>query len=187
MGFLGTIATFGIGYAAGAVTRPKRMEGLAAQMKRSLPGPTRSDAPAVDVREVRQVMTAAPRALHPSDSLQRAAQLMRANDIGDVLVEREDGTLLGIITDRDITIRATADGQNPTTETIDDLYSRDVASVAPSDPVNDAVALMRSRDVRRLPVVEHGKATGIVSLGDLEVATRPGSPLADITAAVPDR
>ncbi|HWC71526.1 MAG TPA: CBS domain-containing protein [Actinomycetota bacterium] len=189
MGFLGTIATFGIGYAAGAVTRPSRLDGLSQRVRQALPAGSAApgDGSTVDVREVRQVMTAAPDAVSPTDTLQRAAQLMRANDIGDVLVEGDQGSLLGIITDRDIAIRAIADGRNPATATIADIYTRDVATVAPTDSVHDAVLLMRSRDVRRLPVVESGKAIGIVSLGDLEVETRPGSPLADISTAAPDR
>jgi CBS domain-containing protein len=71
--------------------------------------------------------------------------------------------------------------------TIADVYTRDVASVVPTDSVGDAVRRMKSSDVRRMPVVESGRAIGIVSLGDIEVETRPGSPLADISTAAPDR
>ena len=67
------------------------------------------------------------------------------------------------------------------------MFTRDVTCVAPTDPLHDAIQLMTSSDVRRLPVVESGKAIGIVTLGDLEVQTRPSSPLADISTASPDR
>ena len=67
------------------------------------------------------------------------------------------------------------------------MYTRDVASVVPTDSVGDAVRRMKSNDVRRMPVVESGRAIGIVSLGDIEVEARPGSPLADISTAAPDR
>ncbi len=186
MGLFGTITTFGIGYAAGAVTGRTGMERLPERVRQALPGNAENGS-ATDRREIRQVMTAAPDAVRPADTLQRAAQLMRSNDIGDVLVEDEDGRLLGIVTDRDLAIRATADGADPVLSTIADVYTRDVASVVPTDSVGDAVRRMRSSDVRRMPVVESGRAIGIVSLGDIEVETRPGSPLADISTAAPDR
>ena len=132
-------------------------------------------------------MTAAPDAVRPADSLQSAAQLMRSNDIGDVLVEDDEGRLLGIITDRDIAIRATAEGSDPTTTTVGEVYTRDITALAPMDTVSDAMQLMRAGDVRRLPVVESGKAVGIVSLGDVSIETTPGSVLADISTASPDR
>jgi CBS domain-containing protein len=125
--------------------------------------------------------------VRPADSLQGAAQLMRSNDIGDVLVEDDEGRLLGIITDRDIAIRATAEGSDPTTTTVGEIYTRDITALAPMDTVSDAMQLMRAGDARRLPVVESGKAIGIVSLGDVSIETTPGSVLADISTASPDR
>jgi CBS domain-containing protein len=154
MGLLGMITTAGIGYAAGVITARRKT--------------TRSeDKATIDLREIREVMTAAPDAVRPADSLQGAAQLMRSNDIGDVLVEDDEGRLLGILTDRDIAIRATAEGSDPTTTTVGEV--------------------MRAGDIRRLPVVESGKAIGIVSLGDVSIETTPGSVLADISTASPDR
>ena len=189
MGLFGTIATFGIGYAAGAITGRRGVERLPARIRQVIPDrfATTDEIPSIDVREIREVMTAAPDAVRPTDTLQRAAGLMRTNDIGDVLVEDDQERLLGIVTDRDIAIRAVAQGLNPTTVTVADVYSADAATVAPTDTVQDALERMRSHDVRRLPVVESGKAIGIVSLGDLEVETRPASPLADISTAAPDR
>jgi CBS domain-containing protein len=112
---------------------------------------------------------------------------MRTNDIGDVLVEDDEGRLLGILTDRDIAIRATAEGSDPTTTTVGEVYTRDITALAPMDTVTDAMQLMRAGDIRRLPVVESGKAIGIVSLGDVSIETTPGSVLADISTASPDR
>ena len=189
MGLLGTIATFGIGYAAGAVTGPRRVEQLPARVRQALPG--RSGAAGsggtLDVREIRQVMTAAPHTVRTTDTLQDAARLMKANDIGDVLVEDAVGRLAGIVTDRDIAVRATAEGSHPVTTTVEQVYTRDVTGLAPTDTVQHAVELMRAANVRRLPVVEGGKAIGIVSLGDISVETAPESLLADISAASPDR
>jgi len=174
MGWIGTIATAGIGYAAGVMTA-----------RRTTPKP--DDQASIDGRQIREIMTAAPDGVRPSDTVQRAAALMRANDIGDVLVEDDQGGLLGIVTDRDITVRATAEGSDPTTTTVEQVYTRDITVLSPTDSVNDAMQLMRAGDVRRLPVVERGTAIGIVSLGDVSVETKAGSVLADISAASPDR
>ncbi|MET0799620.1 MAG: CBS domain-containing protein [Actinomycetota bacterium] len=189
MGLLGTLATFGIGYAAGAATGPRRMEQLPARVRQVLPGRSggTGSGSTVDVREIRQVMTAAPHTVRTTDTLQDAARLMKTNDIGDVLVEDAVGRLAGIVTDRDIAIRATAEGSDPVSTTVEQVYSRDVTGLAPTDTVHHAVELMRAGNVRRLPVVESGKAIGIVSLGDISVETTPDSLLADISTASPDR
>ena len=186
MGFIGTLATFGLGYAAGAVTNPRRIREFPDRFRGRAAGSARGPK-AIDLREVRQVMTAAPQAVRPTATLQEAAELMRSNGIGDVLVEDEQGKLLGVLTDRDIAIRAVANGVEASTATIVDVFTREITCVAPTDPLHDAIQLMTSNDVRRLPVVESGKAIGIVTLGDLEVQTRPSSPLADISTASPDR
>lgn len=192
MGLIGTIATFGIGYAAGALTGKGRGQQVAGNATRALQerfsgtGSIGSGSRR-DRREIRQVMTAAPDAVHPSDSLQEAADLMKRNDIGDVIVEDEGGKLAGIVTDRDLAIRAIAEGRDPKTTTVRDVYTPGVTTLAPTDTVEDAVQLMRSHDVRRLPVVESGRAIGIVSLGDVAVETDTGSVLADISTASPDR
>jgi CBS domain-containing protein len=188
MGFLGTIATFGIGYAAGTVLGRQGIEQLSDRVRQAVSQRGSGDeGSSVDVREIRQVMTPAPDAVRMTDTLQEATRLMKAKDIGDVLVEDDQGLLAGIITDRDVAIRATADGADPTTTTVDGVFTRDLTALAPTDTVHDAVRLMRARNVRRLPVVERGKAIGIVSLGDLSVETAPGSALADISSASPDR
>ncbi|MGV9453522.1 CBS domain-containing protein [Streptomyces sp. NPDC003635] len=134
---------------------------------------------------VREVMTAGVVAVRPDASLVEAAQLMRAQDIGDVVVA--DGQrIVGMLTDRDITVRAVADGIDPLTVSVGSVCSTDPVVVAPQDPVPAAVALMRRHAVRRLPVVEDGLPVGMVSLGDLAEARDPDSALADISRATPD-
>jgi CBS domain-containing protein len=190
MGFLGTIAAFGIGYAAGAVSGRQGVERLSSRVRQVVSAAKRgggAERSAIDVRQVRDVMTASPDAVRTTATLQEAARLMKEKDIGDVLVEDEEGRLVGIVTDRDVTIRATADGADPSTTTVEGVLTRDVTALAPSDTVHDVVSLMRARDVRRLPVVENRKAIGIVSLGDISVETAPSSLLADISTASPDR
>ncbi|NBM18854.1 CBS domain-containing protein [Streptomyces sp. GC420] len=136
-------------------------------------------------RFVRDVMTPGVASVRPDASLVEAAQLMRAQDVGDVLVAR-DGVLLGVLTDRDITVRAVADGVDPLTVSARAVCTPDPVCVGPGDEVADAVTLMRRHAVRRLPVVEEGRAVGVVSLGDLAEAQDPGSALADISRAAPD-
>ncbi|MGW0911312.1 CBS domain-containing protein [Streptomyces sp. NPDC002784] len=134
---------------------------------------------------VRDVMTAGVVAVRPDASLAEAAQLMRDQDIGDVLVA--DGQrIVGMLTDRDITVRAVAEGVDPLTASVRSVCTPDPLVVAPQDPVTAAVALMRRHAVRRLPVVEDGLPVGVVSLGDLAEAQDPDSALADISRATPD-
>jgi CBS domain-containing protein len=133
---------------------------------------------------VREVMTPGVVAVRPDSSLVEAAQLMRAEDIGDVVVAG-DGQLFGVLTDRDITLRAVADGADPLTVSAQAVCTRDPVMVGPDDRVSRAVGLMREHAVRRLPVVEDGRLVGMVSLGDLAVAQDPTSALAEISRAEP--
>ncbi|EPD67467.1 MULTISPECIES: CBS domain-containing protein [Streptomyces] len=133
---------------------------------------------------VREVMTPGVVAVRPDASLVEAAQLMRSQDIGDVVVA--DGQqVVGVLTDRDITVRAVADGDDPAVVSAESVCTRDPVLLAPDDPVGAAVALMRTHAVRRLPVVEDGLPVGMVSLGDLAEAQDPDSALAQISRAEP--
>jgi len=134
---------------------------------------------------VREVMTPGVAAVGPDASLVEAAQLMRAQDIGDVLVT-SDHQVIGVLTDRDIALRAVADGADPLTVSARAVCTPNPVVVGPDDAVAAAVALMRDHAVRRLPVVEDGHAVGMVSLGDLARAQDPASALADISRAEPD-
>ncbi|WP_447041336.1 CBS domain-containing protein [Streptomyces sp. DSM 118878] len=134
---------------------------------------------------VRDVMTPGVVAVRPDASLVEAAQLMRAQDIGDVLVA-VDGQVVGVLTDRDITLRAVADGADPLTVSAQAVCTPSPVVVAPDDAVEYAVDLMRDHAIRRLPVVEDGDPVGMVSLGDLALARDPSSALADISRAEPD-
>src|SRR5688500_9027068 len=111
MGFISTVASFGIGYAAGTVSGRRGIERLSGRVQQALSSKVRTEGPAstMDVREIRQVMTSPPVAVRTTATVQEAARLMKAKDIGDVLVEDDQGRLAGIITDRDVAIRATAE------------------------------------------------------------------------------
>jgi CBS domain-containing protein len=135
---------------------------------------------------IRDVMTPNPQSLPASTTGREAAEAMRANDIGDVIVTDDNGGICGILTDRDLVVRLIAEGRDPRATRIGDIASRDLASVTGDEPVERAVQLMREKAVRRLPVVEQGRVIGIVSIGDLAVERDPDSALADISAAPPN-
>ena len=135
---------------------------------------------------VRDIMTAEPRALAPGASAMEAAQVMRDNDIGDVVVLEEE-RLYGIVTDRDIVVRVLAEQSDPSAVRLADICSRELTTIAPDASVAEAVRLIREKSIRRLPVVEDdGQVVGIVSLGDIAVARDRKSALGDISAATPN-
>ena len=137
-------------------------------------------------QQVRDVMTTDPITLDRDASLVEAARVMRDRGIGDVIVvEGEDAE--GIVTDRDIVIRGVAEGADPNTTRLGQVVSGDLTSVAPDDPVERAIELMREKAVRRLPVLEGGKPVGVVSLGDLAIQQDADSVLADISDEPDDR
>ncbi|MER7107703.1 CBS domain-containing protein [Streptomyces sp. NPDC000229] len=133
---------------------------------------------------VRDVMTPGVVAVSPDASLVEAAQLMRAQDVGGLVVADGD-RLVGVVTDRDIALRAVADGADPLTVDAAAVCTPDPVCVAPDDEVTAAVDLMRRHAVRRLPVVEDGRPLGMVGIGDLTVSRDPRSGLADIGRAEP--
>jgi CBS domain-containing protein len=134
---------------------------------------------------IRELMTPNPVALPGTASVHEAACAMRDAEIGDVIVI-EHNQVCGIVTDRDIVVRLVAEAQDPATTTLADLCSHALVTVRPTDPIEEAVRLMRSHVIRRVPVVEGGQAVGIVSLGDLAVERDPHSALGEISAAPPD-
>ena len=134
---------------------------------------------------VQEVMTSRPVMLQANDSVVSAARKMRDENIGDVLVMK-DSTLCGIITDRDIIVRAVADGKDLNKVKLGDICSQELITITPDESVSEAVKLMRTKALRRLPVVEGEKPVGIISIGDLAVESNPKSALADISAAEPN-
>ncbi|GHH88652.1 oxidoreductase [Streptomyces sulfonofaciens] len=131
---------------------------------------------------VREVMTPGAVMVPPDASLVEAAQLMRAQGIGDVLVASGQH-VLGVLTDRDITLRAVAEGSDPLTVSARAVCTPNPVVVGPEDLVTVAAGLMREHAIRRLPVVEDGRLVGVVSMGDIAVAEEPGSTLAEVSRA----
>ena len=137
-------------------------------------------------RRIRDVMSSDTASVEPMTSVARAARLTRERDIGDVLVAY-DCDLFGLLTDRDIVLRAVAEGHDPEAMTVGSLCTRPpLVTLTPEDTTEHAVELMRQYAVRRLPVVERGGCpVGVVSLGDLAAVEDPHSALADISRAAP--
>ena len=137
-------------------------------------------------RTVEEVMTTNPRTVKVDDTVLEAAQVMRDNDIGDVIVV-ENGEVTGIVTDRDIVVRAVAEGRDADSTAVGEICTTGIRAIEPDASVDDALRMMREDDIRRLPVVKNGRPVGIISLGDLAVEREPDSTLADISAAAPDQ
>lgn len=179
-----------VGTAPGAVLPTEPTEWTAREESRTAPTEARERVGTPPgprpASRVRDVMSPSPCTLPPASSLQEAARLMRDHDIGPVIVVNADGSLRGIVTDRDIVVRAVAEGREPTT-TLAEICSEELAVVSPDDDAEAAIRLMRERAVRRLPVVEDERPVGIVAIGDLAVTRDPGSTLAEISAAPPNR
>ena len=120
-----------------------------------------------------------------NDTLTAAAQEMRDSAIGDVVVTEGDN-VVGIITDRDITVRGVAENLDPNTTPLNQITSKHVVTVSQYDDAVAAADLMRRYAVRRLPVIDDGRLVGLISMGDLAVEREPQSVLADISADDPN-
>ncbi|MDC0771471.1 CBS domain-containing protein [Streptomyces sp. HD] len=138
-------------------------------------------------RHVSDVMTSAPTTVEPQTSVTVVARMMRDEDIGTVLVT-EGERLRGLVSDRDLVVRAMAEGGDPNETTVAQACSDDLVTLGPDDTLDRAVEVMREHAVRRVPVVDEGRhAVGIVSIGDLAIERDFGSALGDISAARPNR
>lgn len=104
----------------------------------------------------------------PETPVQDIARVMKSRKVGSVIIEREK-EVLGIITDRDITMQVVAEGKDPTSVSAQDIMTRNPVCAEVSDGVAELCRKMSDAGVRRMPVVENGKLTGIVTLDDLLV------------------
>ena len=135
---------------------------------------------------VRDVMSMGLTTLPADRTVTSAARLMEAENVGDVIVT-ERNAIRGVVTDRDITVRAVARGLDPKETPLSEICSDDPVTVDSSMSLKKAAEMMREHSIRRLPVVEAGALVGIVSLGDVAVREDPDSALGEISAAPPNR
>ena len=117
--------------------------------------------------KVSDVMTGRPRAVTPQTPLTEVAELMEAEDVGSIPVVEED-RLVGIVTDRDIVVRAIAKGKDPKGMPASAISSRELVTVHPDDDLSDALELMARHQVRRVAVTaENERLVGVVSQADV--------------------
>jgi CBS domain-containing protein len=117
--------------------------------------------------KVSDVMTGRPRAVTPQTPLTEVAELMEAEDVGSIPVV-EDDRLVGIVTDRDIVVRAIAKGEDPKGMPVSAVSSRELVTVSPDDDLSDALELMARHQVRRLAVTgDDERLVGVVSQADV--------------------
>ena len=122
---------------------------------------------------VNEVMTRHVECTHPTASLQEAAQKMRELDVGVLPVCGDNNELLGILTDRDITVRGAAEGFDPKRANVQEAMTPAVTYCFDDQDVTEAAKLMKEKQIRRLIVLNREKRlAGILSVGDLAVVTR---------------
>jgi CBS domain-containing protein len=121
--------------------------------------------------QLREVMTPSPEIIAPDASVADAAAMMRELNVGALPVCEND-TVIGLVTDRDITVRATAEHRNPDFAFVREVMSPRVVFCLENEDVDHCAQLMEEKQIRRIPVLsEEKRLVGIVSLGDLAVNT----------------
>jgi CBS domain-containing protein len=130
------------------------------------------------MQKISEVMSTDVQTISPDASIEEAAQEMRDGDFG-LLPVGEEEQLLGVITDRDITVRAVAEGKDPSTP-VRDVMSEGVIWAHEDDSVEDAARIMSDHQIRRLPIVDADqRLVGIVSLGDFAVDSSDIGPVVE--------
>ena len=143
------------------------------------------------MQTIQDVMTRDVQSISPQETVQRAAQMMDELNVGAIPV-LDGQKLVGMITDRDITVRSTAAGQSPGQTRVGDVMSTDVRTCGPNQTVDEVLGQMGDVQIRRVPVVDEQshEVIGIVSLGDMATRHSAGidHALEEIsTPAKPDR
>ena len=117
--------------------------------------------------QVIEVMVKDVKTARLTDSVKDAAQKMKKDDVGALIVVGGSGEAVGIVTERDIVIDIVADGTDPETVKVEDIMTKDLITVSPEADLEEAADIMTEHDIKRLPVIYEGKLVGIVSASDL--------------------
>jgi CBS domain-containing protein len=120
---------------------------------------------------VRDIMTPGVETVSSSEPLQSAAQMMSSGDFGSLPVV-DDGRLVGVLTDRDIVVRAVALGIDPSDTPVGQVASPDPVTATPDQDLDDALELMAAHRLRRLPVVEGSRLVGVLSQADVALEAK---------------
>ena len=122
--------------------------------------------------KVRDAMAKTVSSAMKSDRVIDIARKMKQEDAGFIPVVENGGTMVGVITDRDIVIRCIAEGHDPRNESAEHVMSREVTIIGPDDDIEQAARMMEHEEIRRLPVAENGRLVGVLSHGNLVQATK---------------
>ena len=136
--------------------------------------------------QVQDIMTKHVHTVRPEATVLEVSRIMRDRRIGDVLVTDDDGSLCGIVTDRDIVVRAVAAGMPLDSTRVGEICTQELVQVDATASIEEIVTIMREHAIRRVPVVHGDKPIGIVSIGDLAKVKDPDSALAEISSAAPN-
>lgn len=120
--------------------------------------------------KIRNIMTNPAIVANEHISVENAAKIMREHNIGSVPIVSDDGDIIGIVTDRDIVIRAIARGISPKKHKVSEIMTGHVTVVSPDTAIYKAAKIMADDKIRRLPVVEDNAVVGFVALGDVATA-----------------
>lgn len=115
---------------------------------------------------VRGAMTDNPTTVTPTTPVVEAARLLASEDVGSLPVV-DGGRLVGVVTDRDLALRVLAEDKSPAEVTVGEIASHELVTVEPGEDLDRALHLMAKRQLRRLPVVEHGRLVGVLAQRDL--------------------
>lgn len=118
--------------------------------------------------KIKDIMTKSIAIIDPEDTVIQAAQLMKKHNVGSIPVCRGE-KVIGIITDRDIALKAVANGSDPGTLRVGEIMSKNPILGNPDMDVTEAGKLMGKNQIRRLPIVDNHRLVGIVSLGDIAI------------------
>lgn len=123
-----------------------------------------------------EIMTTNPECCLPSDTVVKAAQLMKSEDVGPILIvtDNDNKKLTGIVTDRDLALKVVAEGRDPNATSVQEVMSENLVTCKEDDDVDKVLKLMEDHQIRRIPVVDGSdRLLGIIAQAD--VATRFGS------------
>ena len=123
-------------------------------------------------KSIRDLMSSNPCAIEADKPVAYAAKMMKQEDVGLAPIVEGD-RLVGTLTDRDIVLRVVAEGKDPQTVTAREVASTDLVTIDPQQDLDEALRLMASNQVRRLPVVEEGRLVGVLAQADVAEEAKP--------------
>ncbi len=138
---------------------------------------------------VRDAMTPNPRTVQQDASVVDAARIMEQADVGSIPVVDSDQILLGMVTDRDITVRVVAAGLDPRGTHVGEIATNNISPAYPDEPLDEALEQMVYRQVRRLPVIEDDRVVGILAQADMvhELKAKEAGKLVDQISHEPEK